>query len=247
MTLQFRYRQHTYLFTFKLFFSLFCLFFFCLCLLAGVWQLHRYDYKKNLLTLYQSHFTAQPKLFTEIVNSNEDLQFQSVRVQGEYVNALMMLIQNRYYQGKIGFEVLTPLRIQGEKKLLLIDRGWTNQPDTIAAVKDVQLILGRIKLLNEWQFTLGKNILAPNASPLVMQKIDIQELSNLTHQAYFPYILRLDAAQPHGFVRDWIVTTVLPQRHMGYAVQWFALAMVLFIAYFCFSCERVNHDHYTKK
>jgi cytochrome oxidase assembly protein ShyY1 len=33
---------------------------------------------------------------------------------------------------------------------------------------------------------------------------------------------------------------MLPARHLGYAVQWFVMAMVLAIALICFCCERIN-------
>ena len=41
-----------------------------------------------------------------------------------------------------------------------------------------------------------------------------------------PRVLRLDPALPLGYARDLDIlpNTLPPQRHLGYAVQWFALA-----------------------
>jgi surfeit locus 1 family protein len=212
--------------------------------MLGTWQLHRYHFKKNLLDTYQQRVNASPVAFASL-NLQGDVQFTRVAVNGEYDNDLIMLVQNRPHEDQMGFEVLTPLKIVGEKKLLLVDRGWVDgkgsqQPPQLNPVLTEQQITGDIKLQNEYQFILGQNIFAPNARPLVMQKIDVAEISRVTHQEFFPFVLRLSPSAENGFVRDWIITTVLPQRHMAYAVQWFGMMFALMIAYFCFCCEKVR-------
>lgn len=248
---QFHFRQNVYSVTFRLGFSSLCLFLFCLCCYLGVWQLQRYHFKKTLLSNYTITLTAAPKPF--LAHSTENTQFEKVSVQGDYLNELTMLVQNRFYQDQMGYEVLTPLKIPGDDKLLLINRGWIAKPHNqslpiLNPAKQKQNISGYIKRTDEYQFILGKNILQPNSQPLVMQKIDIKEISRVTHQTYYPFILRLDASQSDGFIRDWTIATVLPQRHMAYAVQWFALAIVLLIAYFGFCCERIQNGgkHHAK-
>jgi surfeit locus 1 family protein len=241
-SLQFNFRNQTYLFKFRLVFTLLCLSLFILCCFLGVWQLHRYAHKKALITEYQARLTAPAKPFKEIAEE-PNLQFQRVYLSGEYLNEQTMLVQNRFYHDQLGFEVLTPLRIFGEKKLVLIDRGWVQKPPQAAlpkiqSVNGKQDIQGYIKLLDEYQFILGENILLPNNKPLVLQRIDMNDIRRVTEQPFYPFILRLDAGQSHGFVRDWTIATVTPERHMGYAIQWFALALVLLIAYLCFCCER---------
>ncbi|EKD55223.1 MAG: hypothetical protein ACD_60C00024G0023 [uncultured bacterium] len=245
-TLQFRFRQHDYLFQFKVGFFVLCLFLFILCCLLGVWQLHRYTYKKSVLTSYQERLQGVPLPFARVANK-KGLQFQSVEVKGEYLNSLTMFIQNSFYHDQLGFEVLTPLKMQNDKKLVLVDRGWVVKPDDaslphIQNANGYQTIKGYIKLLNEYQFILGENILQPNASPLVMQKMDVDEISRITHQLFYPFILRLNAKEPHGFIRDWEITTILPERHRMYAIQWFAFALILLIAYSCFCCERKKDE-----
>jgi surfeit locus 1 family protein len=247
--IQFHFRHKTYLFKFKWGFSLLCLFLFCLCMVLGNWQLHRYSYKKILLTTYQKRLSESPKNFKQLTNSN-DLQFQAIKTSGHYINSLTVLLQNRFYHDEIGYEVLTPLQIPNDKKLLLIDRGWIKKPDNqelpdIRAITKAQEIQGHIKLLNEYQFILGKNILQPNQTPLIAQRLDVNELSRITHQTFYPFIVRLNAnpKEENNFIRDWTIVTVLPARHMAYAVQWFLLALVLFIAYFCFCCEEKKNTY----
>jgi surfeit locus 1 family protein len=243
MAIHFQFRQQRYALHFKLGFMLVSASVFILLCYLGEWQIHRYHFKQELLRSYQQNKLSPPLPFTQIKSEKNISPFQRVAVSGHYVNELTMLLQNRPYHDQNGFEVITPLKITDDDALLLVDRGWVagNQSaPEVAAALDAEKISGEIKLLNEHQFILGDNILNVEAKPLLMQKIDFKELEKVTHHAYYPYLLRLSANEPNGFIRDWVVTVVQPERHLGYAVQWFAMAFVLLIASFCFCCEKLQ-------
>lgn len=239
--------QRTYLVKFKIGFFLLCLFFFVLTCALGTWQVHRYQYKQQLLSSYQQNLSEKPQSFLQIANK-KNIEFQSIIVQGVYLNQLTIVIQNKFHDNKPGFEIITPFRVHGENKLLLVNRGWLEKKanQTIPKIQNInqeQHITGSIKLLNERQFILGKNILNandPTNSILMMQKIDIQDIEKATQKEFFPYILRLDPSQSNGFVRDWGVKNIVPERHMAYALQWYLLALAVFIGFICFCCERVD-------
>lgn len=247
----FRFKTETYSIKLNKVFMLLCLFFFGLFCMLGVWQLHRFHYKQVLLSTYQNRLNALPKPLVLLSGSLNDIQFQPIAADGHFVNELTMFIQNRIYQGKAGFEVLTPLRVSGENKLLLIDRGWVQKPEgqalpQIIPQKEKQHIVGYIKRVDEYQFILGKNILEPVTYPLVMQKIDLNEIGRLMNQTFYPFVVRLDPAAQNGFVRDWVISATPPERHRMYAIQWFSLALVILIAYLGFSVERVRESDYAK-
>src|SRR5260370_22993896 len=44
-------------------------------------------------------------------------------------------------------------------------------------------------------------------------------------------LVLLDPAEPDGSVRSWAPPGFPPMRHIGYAVQWFALALTLLVIY----------------
>ncbi|GEM_PF-566297 len=246
-SLKFQFRNQTYLCTFKWGMTLFSLFFFLLFCYLGVWQYHRYQFKKELLTKFEETRNAAPLPLESVIQKPvKEIEFQNVTAEGYYLNALTMFVQNQYYQDQTGYEVVTPFMIPRENKVLLVDRGWVKSTDIpkipfASLVKIKEHIKGYIKLLNEHNFILGKNILYPDKRPLVVQKIDLQELTNLTGLKFFPFIVRLNASEPNGFVRDWVITSIMPERHLGYCVQWFIMALVIFIAYFCFCCEKIKN------
>lgn len=231
-------------------FLLLCLGFFVIFCILGTWQIHRYHYKKSLLALYQSRMAELPLPFSAAIKkAGSDLQFQPVSLDGNYMNALTVWVQGQY-QGQPGFEVLTPFRLINDKKLLLVDRGWIAKTTEhglpkIALVSGRQRIAGYIKL-NEYRFILGPNILSQRVLPMVVQRIDVNELSRVMHHAFYPFVLRLNPKESNGFVRDWNVVTVVPERHLAYALQWFGLAIVIFVGYLAFSrseLPRKNASH----
>ena len=42
-----------------------------------------------------------------------------------------------------------------------------------------------------------------------------------------PVILLLNPGEPRGFARDWQPQGLSPEKHRGYALQWFAFATLL--------------------
>lgn len=217
---------------------LFWLLFVGLFVVLGIWQLYRYHYKKELQQAASERLVSQPVALAIV--SDHPLEFQRIAVRGSYLNQAVVLMQDQIYQHRLGFEVFTLFKPQHESQYMLVDRGWLPAQEegklpVIPAVDGEQKLVGYLKTYNAYQFILGKNILYPEARPLVIQKIDFAELSNILKLPLFPFVLRLDKNMPHGFTRDWIISTMPPERHLGYAVQWFSMAIVLLIAasYFC--------------
>ena len=53
-------------------------------------------------------------------------------------------------------------------------------------------------------------------------------------------ILLLDPAAPDGYERVWRPSVGFgPERHLGYAIQWFALALVAVVIFIALSLQRV--------
>lgn len=211
----------------------------------GNWQLKRYHYKQQLMQHYHQQINQPPLPFSQL-NLNQDIRFQQVKVVGTYLNDYSLLLENRFYKNQIGFEVLTPFKIKNTQKVLLVNRGWVpmiadQQAAPLKPILEEQQITGYIQVLGYQGFTIGKNILTAQW-PLLIQKIDFSALQQLTHLDFYPFVLRLNANQSSSFVSEWQPTTVPPQRHLAYAVQWFAMAIALIIAFLCFSRKKILRE-----
>ena len=55
----------------------------------------------------------------------------------------------------------------------------------------------------------------------------LDEVSAALGRDVQPFVLLLDADEPHGFERAWAPAGIGPGKHFGYALQWFAMGAVL--------------------
>lgn len=199
----------------------------------GVWQWHRADQKAQML----SAFEEQGKTPVQLTSQAKIKQYQPLRVMGKYDNSHIFLLDNRFYQHRFGYDVLTPFQVY-ENKYILVDRGWVegapnrqNLPAVELATKS-ENISGTAYYPSSKVWTLGAAIENQHQWPMVVEKIDFKAIEKILGVTLYPFILRLDRADPNAFVRDWRVVTMLPAQHRGYAFQWFgfaAAALIIFI------------------
>jgi len=64
-----------------------------------------------------------------------------------------------------------------------------------------------------------------------VQRLNINEVAELTKTKLLPYIVRLEPESEHGYRRQWQLPGSGVSVHNGYAFQWFAFATVLLIIY----------------
>jgi cytochrome oxidase assembly protein ShyY1 len=70
---------------------------------------------------------------------------------------------------------------------------------------------------------------AVTSAPLLVTRLDPAELAATLGTPLAARVLRLDPALAVGYARDLDIlpNTLPPERHRGYAVQWFAMAAAL--------------------
>jgi len=97
------------------------------CIFAGVWQIHRYDWKHgtNDTLRHDDHVAPVPvgRLLSTTTQAGKDVQFRRVSARGRYDVAGQLLVRDREINSSPAFIVLTPLRTD-EGPLLLVARGW---------------------------------------------------------------------------------------------------------------------------
>jgi surfeit locus 1 family protein len=165
--------------------------------------------------------------------------YQRVRVSGELDGAHQFLLDNRIFQGRAGFEVLTPLA-RSTLPELLVDRGWvpfggvrTQLPDVRLAPAGAVTLTGRIAALPSPGLASGRVAPASAAPwPKVTSYPRIEELAQALGKPLGARILLLDPGAPYGFERDWQPPGLAPMRHFGYAFQWWIFAALALAGWF---------------
>jgi cytochrome oxidase assembly protein ShyY1 len=119
---------------------------------------------------------------------------------------------------------------------LLVELGWLPVPGDrtmpkIAAIPGTLRIDGLLSPPPSGG--LARAIVTPQADgSLLTITLDLSLLRRaLQLPTLAPRVLKLDPAQPIGYARDLDIlpNTLPPQRHLGYAVQWFGLALAVLV------------------
>ncbi len=217
----------------------------CLFVRLGIWQLARAQEKTLLLQSFADRAKHQP-LTTSDLQINRDWRFYPAQLQGLFDNAHTILLDNKIFHGQVGYEVYTPFHADGLSAPILIDRGFVplvqhgrRELPVIRPIMGSTSITGMINRPPAY-VAFGQMTESPQITwPLRVEYIQDGQLSNiLGGQALFPYILSLNPKDKAAYDIEWQIVTMGPEKHRGYAVQWFAFALTLLILSVALNCER---------
>lgn len=207
-----------------------------LCVALGNWQLGRAAEKRALAAEFAG---SGPTL--ELAAAAGMPRYQRVIARGSYDAAHQFLLDNMSHAGTAGVQVLTPLLL-GNGGAVLVNRGWrpygaTRQSLPEVAVRDgLRTVTGRLDELPRPAIELDA---APAAGwPRLVQYPEIDELSSALGRELHPRMILLDPGEADGYVREWTVPGTAPDRHLAYAVQWFAFAALAIAIWFATSLRR---------
>lgn len=201
----------------------------------GFWQLSRAKEKELIQESWQSQVTTQAIPIQALPKNEHVLRYQPVQITGHYDNSHSILLDNKVYRHKIGYEVLTPFIPVDYPDTILINRGWVptgENRNTLPHIPDIpnqQTLQGMIYIPSGKPFTLGNLSENKDQWPLRIQALDLNFIQKQLGQSLFPYVILLNPDDRHGFVRDWQPVHMSSHKHIGYAVQWFTFALVLII------------------
>lgn len=195
----------------------------------GFWQLHRAHEKERII---QSEQKQANRTATEWTPKGKwPAQFQKISVKGRFLPYLFLL-DNQHHEHQFGYNVISPL-VLANKQILLIDRGWVPGDVTRQSLPDVKTpdeevhLSGQTYYPSEKKFYLGPLLEKKQDKIAVIELLDSETISHFLHKSVYPFIIRLDKKEANGFVREWHIIALSPQRHYGYAFQWFAMAFVI--------------------
>jgi surfeit locus 1 family protein len=176
------------------------------------------------------------------VQRAEELRFYRVVARGHYETDHQILIDNRVHQGRVGYHVITPLRLENSEVRLLVNRGWIaigESRDRLPAIDTpggLQQITGVATVPAEKYFTLAK----PQPGwQRVWQNMEMMRYTAAVPFPVQPVVVLLDPdSTAGGFTRDWSRLDAGISVHQGYAFQWFMLAAALASIYLFMSLRR---------
>lgn len=199
----------------------------------GFWQLQRADEKRVAQAAFDVRSSAPPSSLSQLDGQAPD--YTRLRARGHFDNAHSFLLDNRVLDGRVGFEVITPLQLEGEARRLLVNRGWIEGDSARRVLPAVPPVAGDVELegylyRDAEGFRLGADA-AASGWPHVVQGVRFEAMAQLLGAPLFGFTLRLDVGQPGALRPHWPIVNLAPEQHIGYAVQWFAMSATLVLAW----------------
>jgi surfeit locus 1 family protein len=211
----------------------------------GCWQLSRANEKKSLLKQYSLRTQHLP-LSANAITRTGDWRFFQAQLTGHFDNDHTLLLDNKIHEGKIGYEVYTPFQAEGLTTPILVDRGFIPMGKSRKELPVIRTISGNTTItgllnLPPAYVSFGKLLDSTNhGRTLRVEYIQLAELSSLLHRPLFSYVLNLSPHHPAAYDIEWQIVTMKPEKHMGYAIQWFAFALTLLILFVALNRPRIH-------
>lgn len=213
----------------------------------GVWQLDRRQQRLARNADLVAKLNAAPLSLNEaaaaaqwpLPEDRSAVRNLRASATGEFDFAHQVLLVQQNFQDQPGGHLVTPLVLDGSDKALLVDRGWIPAADIesgrwqqYTGESGLQTVLGFVQ---PSQILFGRAAekaaqeAAPQGPTSQWYRIDVAALQSQMPYQLLPVFL-LQAPGPEG-------NTALPYRsepdvdlsegpHLGYALQWFAFALV---------------------
>jgi surfeit locus 1 family protein len=204
----------------------------------GRWQLQRADQKLAL----QAEMDARAAL--PVLSETDLLQtpvpriawHRPVRLQGEWVPHASVFLDNRQMDGRPGFFLLTPLRLAGSDRAVLVQRGWaprdfidrSRTPDVPTPAGEVTLE-GRLAPPPAKLYELGESAPGP-----IRQNIELAAMGSEFKLNLLDASVLQTSDVEDGLLRQWPRVETGVDKHHGYAFQWFALCTLAAVLYLWF-------------
>ncbi len=202
----------------------------------GFWQLDRSHEKRAMLEAASQALASRvPQPLSVVGDASRRQRYDWVEIEGRFADAPAVLLDNQQHAGKVGVRAYRRFDVRGGPPLL-VDLGWVALPlDRLMppVPRDVSRTALSGLLLPPPGAGLGMGAPATLADgTLLTTTIDLQALRvPLQAPTLAPRVLRPAPDAGFGFQRDFDIlpNTLPPERHLGYAVQWFALACAVLI------------------
>jgi len=199
----------------------------------GFWQIQRAHEKKHMLN---EHYVLSKQLPRSWSPTNKPpQQYEPLIIEGHFLPHVFLL-DNQHQQHQFGYDVISPL-VLANGGVILVDRGWIGGDVTRQRFPSVSKPMGQMKIKGTAYYPsaknwlLGESLEKKKTQMAIIELVDVTLISQFLHKSVYPFIIRLSSEESHGYVRNWSIVAMPPERHYAYALQWFVMALAILILF----------------
>jgi surfeit locus 1 family protein len=202
----------------------------------GLWQWDRAQQRNALHEAIAARGAMAPLSAADLVAGAADRQsllHRPIVLRGEWLPAHTVFLDNRQMNAMPGFYVVTPLRLEGRKDVVLVQRGWAprnfTQRELLPAV---QTPAGPVEV---------RGRLAPPPAKLyafdteekgpIRQNLDLDRFRAETGLPLLQLSVQQAGPASDGLLRHWPQAGSGAAKNIGYAFQWWAIAALIAVLY----------------
>ncbi len=228
----------------------------------GLWQYNKAQQKQAIHEAYdQAKLDEALKFPLGLTDSKainvDDWKYKKVTVQGVYETKYQFLLDNQVEGDRVGYHVITPLKIDSANEYVLVNRGWILGKDThtelpvFSTPAGKQTITGQIWVPSKKIFTLesSDNQSAASAKSVnqpwqqVWQNMNMAKYKQSVPLVVSELAIKLDQdSHAGGFVRNWQIPAERITSNLGYAYQWFGFAFTALLIFIYVSTAKVRSE-----
>jgi surfeit locus 1 family protein len=202
----------------------------------GYWQLQRAAEKQAVI---QQRADAELAGHIKIsgLEPADELHLKKVKIACAPDQQRQLLLDNRVHRQQVGYEVLMAC-VMDTNVAVLLNRGWVRAGASRQQLPDVPVFTSRPNAIGGYfavpgkGFTLGRAVTPTDSGwPRRVQFYDFDALGGLLSLSLIPGVIYLDRSSPMVLTYNWRPIEFGPEKHYGYAFQWFALMLTLLVLY----------------
>lgn len=214
----------------------------------GFWQLDRAEEKRALFADYHQHQQQNDavSLTTLKAVSPETDRFRYVSVHGHFQTQPLFFLDNRVENSQVGYHIIglfTP--DVNPETAVPVNLGWVAASVSRQALPDITLpdgqheITGFLYFPSDNRFTENTYETQFDNGRIRVQAFQPATVAQQRGIALTPYLLLLETPSDMGWQRNWEPQVMTPEKHQGYALQWFSLAVACLVI-FVFAVIKLN-------
>jgi len=184
----------------------------------GVWQLQRLAWKEGVLAEIEARIAAEPVDLPASLDPDAD-RYLPVRAEGQFAGDTLRVLVSMRGAGA-GYRLITPFETGG--RVILIDRGFLPvAADTASPPAGLVTVSGNLHWPDEVDGFTPEADIAEN----IWFARDVPAMA--AHLGTDPILIIARSVSGDDAMLPLPVTTEgIPNNHLGYAIQWFGLALV---------------------
>jgi cytochrome oxidase assembly protein ShyY1 len=228
----------------------------------GLWQLERADEKDlrlQQMQAYQNQAALNLRDVVRLISQDNHVGAGDKKLNDELLNDLpvglsgffshqVFLLDNQVHQGRTGYQVVRLFHDEPSGMKVLVNLGWIPGNTDRSHIPDVEQIegerefTGKLRVI-EPAFVLADEDLKKDNWPLRVQAIYIDKIARMLDMSLLPFVIYIDNEETLGYIKEWVPIVMPPEKHRGYAFQWFSLAVAWVILMVVAACKSSDSGH----